>query len=284
MTWVKLDDGFEDHGKVATLSDAAHRLYVRALCWSHKPVNARSRGFIPRALLPEVARRSHGPKRLEKLAAELVGATGGGMYEHGLWEATDDGWHIHDWERYLPADGVPADPDEVRRKRSEAGRKGANARWQTHSEADGKRMANAWQTDAPVPVPVPVPVPATNPSGLAAGPPTPPPDYTDSEAETICPLDLVDRARKAEVLTQLADGLKQPLPSIEAKAQEFVAYWSIGAGAGQKRRHWMRRLRKDIHEAAKRNQLTPPGALEHGAGHGHGNLSPKVAAFLRGEI
>jgi len=113
--------------------------------------------------------------------------------------------------------------------------------------------------------------------------PSPPADYTDSDAETVIPLDLVDRAKAAGVLTQLADGLGQPLMSIEAKAREFVAFWSIGGGAGKRRRHWMARLRRDIHEAHKRNQLTPPGAIEHRDGSQSGRaMSPAVAAFLAG--
>ena len=44
-------------------------------------------------------------------------------------------------------------------KRSRAGKAGADSRWQTDADANGKRMAqalaNGWQTDGPVPVPIP---------------------------------------------------------------------------------------------------------------------------------
>ena len=116
-----------------------------------------------------------------------------------------------------------------------------------------------------------------------ARPPVVAPDHTDSDAETVIPLDLVDRAKAAGVLTQLADGLGQPVVSVEHAAREFVAYWTIGGGAGQRRRHWMRKLRQQIHESHKRNQLTPPGAIEHRDGSQSGRaMSPAVAAFLAG--
>jgi hypothetical protein len=78
-----------------------------------------------------------------------------------LWEVLPDGWGIHDWEAYQPTrEQVEAKRDSVSAKRAEAGRKGAESRWGNgkNGKRDGKPMANAWQTDGPVPSrPVPTP-------------------------------------------------------------------------------------------------------------------------------
>ena len=102
MTWLRIDDGFEDHLKVEDLSDAAHRLWVRAGCWCKKPVNASTNGFVPRAKLRAICRNKVTQKRAETLAQELVDATGGGVFRNGLWEVRENGWQFHDWEVYQP--------------------------------------------------------------------------------------------------------------------------------------------------------------------------------------
>lgn len=97
--WLKVDDEFEEHPKVKPLSDAAHRLWMRAACWCQK---TGSNGFVPRAVLSSIAQNSAPLRRLEKLAEELVLARAGGVYENGLWELADGGWVFHDWAHYQP--------------------------------------------------------------------------------------------------------------------------------------------------------------------------------------
>lgn len=116
MTWVRIDDSFADHAKVALLSDAAVRLWVCAACWCKKPANVHSRGFVPAAMLEAIAQRSAPLAKLHKLAQELVDAKGGGIFEHGLWEPREGGWQFHDWNTYQPPEDAPA------MTRSEAGR------------------------------------------------------------------------------------------------------------------------------------------------------------------
>lgn len=195
MTWCKIDDGFEDHSKVEPLSDAAHRLWMRALCWSNKEQNEHTRGFLPRKLLPTIAKRSASTRRLENLARELVEADGAEQFDVGLWEPVEEkgklvGWQIHDWHKYRPKGReTPADPGELSGKRSAAGRKGAEARWgkgrqddskpeHLPSHGNGKPMANAMaiekQIDAPVPGPVPEEDPPYPPDGKRPGRPKDP--------------------------------------------------------------------------------------------------------------
>lgn len=153
--WFKVDDSFFSNPKTAMLSDGATALWLRSGSWSAQQLTD---GFIPARMVP-MFRGSDDSVR------ELC--------EVGLWERDDerDGYRFHDWSDYQPdAEEV----DALRRKRSEAGKRGANSRWKrktvdengkngkTDGKCHGKPMANAWQTDGksmanscPVPVPVP---------------------------------------------------------------------------------------------------------------------------------
>lgn len=153
--WFKVDDSFFSNPKTAMLSDGATALWLRSGSWSAQQLTD---GFIPARMVP-MFRGSDDSVR------ELC--------EVGLWERDDerDGYRFHDWSDYQPD---VEEVDALRRKRSEAGKRGANRRWSRktvdengkNGKADGKchgkPMANAWQTDGksianscPVPVPVP---------------------------------------------------------------------------------------------------------------------------------
>lgn len=153
--WFKVDDSFFSNPKTAMLSDGATALWLRSGSWSAQQLTD---GFIPSRMVP-MFRGSDDSVR------ELC--------DVGLWERDDerDGYRFHDWSDYQP-DGEEV--DALRRKRREAGKRGADRRWKrktvdengkngkTDGKCHGKPMANAWQTDGksmanscPVPVPVP---------------------------------------------------------------------------------------------------------------------------------
>lgn len=80
-----------------------------------------------------------------------------------------------------------------------------------------------------------------------------------SDDETIIPLDLVTRARRAGVFVELVARMPGVVVSqLERKAERYVGYWSIGGGAGKRRRHWMSRLRQELLEAYDQGKLPPP--------------------------
>ncbi len=85
----------------------------------------------------------------------------------------------------------------------------------------------------------------------------------DPGRETQCPLDLHMIADTNGTLVSLAEKLSVPLDSIRHESRQFVAYWTIGKGAGQRRTGWMGRLRQRIVEQHGKNQLTAVGAVEH---------------------
>lgn len=153
--WFKVDDSFFSNPKTAMLSDGATALWLRSGSWSAQQLTG---GFVPARMVP-MFRGSDDSVR------ELC--------DVGLWERDDerDGYWFHDWSDYQPD---WEEVDALRRKRSEAGKRGADRRWKrktvdengkngkTDGKCHGKPMANAWQDDGksmanscPVPVPVP---------------------------------------------------------------------------------------------------------------------------------
>lgn len=216
MTWVKKDDRFPQHRKVAPLSDAAYRHHDTAMCWA---ACEGTDGHIP-ANIPATLTRAPQGKALRKVIGELVDA--------GLWEQNQDGsWEIHDFLEYNPSAAEVAAKAE---QASDAGRRAGKASAAKRAEQRKPNVPlneplNGTPTDSqrtverrvernangeangeatifnPVPVPVPVPlVPTckTTAEDLSGhGPPGPPPQPqpgTPVESKVPCP-------GAAEVLT-----------------------------------------------------------------------------------
>jgi hypothetical protein len=87
MPWVRLDDRFPSHRKVALLSDRAFRLYISGLCWCSE--NLTEGKILDRELA--VVSRVRG---LKAAAKELE--------EAHLWDRVSGGWQIHDYLEYNP--------------------------------------------------------------------------------------------------------------------------------------------------------------------------------------
>lgn len=90
MAWVKLDDGFPEHPKVAQAGDMAAWLYICGLTYANRQLTD---GFIPDAIVPRLT----GLKGSAALAKRLVDAS--------LWELAEGGYQIHDYLNYQPAAG-----------------------------------------------------------------------------------------------------------------------------------------------------------------------------------
>jgi hypothetical protein len=154
MGWARLDDSFHDHPKLIGLSLEALGLWTKCLTWAHRHHDSeRAVGYLPEGL-PALFAGS----RAAKLSAELVA--------HRLWDrrseesreaatrsstgvveeaesariGSGEGWYIHGYADYLPASERPQTASDVRKARSEAGKRGAEARWAVanDSKADGK--------------------------------------------------------------------------------------------------------------------------------------------------
>lgn len=124
MPWVRLDDRFPSHRKVALLSDRAFRLYVSALCWSAENL---TEGKITDRELPVVARL----RGIKAAARELEAAH--------LWDRVEDGWEIHDYLIYQ------RDRDQVQAERTAnaARQKAWRDRRRANKEATSQDASNA---------------------------------------------------------------------------------------------------------------------------------------------
>lgn len=130
MTWVRYDDAFHRNGKTAEVkADDVAALALHVLCATWTAATPTPGLVSEAAAIAQV-----GKTKARKWARILVDA--------GLWhEPGHDcekcpqiaaGFVFHDWDEYNPVN------DDVRKRRSEAGKKGAKARW-----GDGRPMANA---------------------------------------------------------------------------------------------------------------------------------------------
>jgi len=131
MPWVRFDDQFPIHRKLAGLSDAAFRLHVSAIFWCARNLTD---GVVPVGDLEDVSARVRTPTRF---AAELV--------IRRLWHLGDeecdseqcvaagapgiDGWVIHDYLEYQPSRSKVLQTREERKKAgAEGGRKSGETR------------------------------------------------------------------------------------------------------------------------------------------------------------
>lgn len=85
MSWVKIDDQFADHPKIAQAGPLGLAVYVAGLCYSARYLTD---GFIPHASAERFAGSS------PELRAKLV--------DLSLWDETDGGYLIHDYLDYNP--------------------------------------------------------------------------------------------------------------------------------------------------------------------------------------
>lgn len=152
MTWVRLDEGFARHPKVAAAGPLAIAMQVAGLCYCNQNLTD---GFIPapvaRTLLDWQFELNDAPFQLavtngmsghdvdSKLVLEL-------MVESGLWDKERGGYRIHDFHDYQPTREHVLEEREQRRA---AGRKGGLA---TRDKAKGAATAQAGATaDAQAP-------------------------------------------------------------------------------------------------------------------------------------
>lgn len=190
MGWARLDDSFHDHPKLIGLSLEALGLWTKCFTWAHRhhgsgPVL----GFLPKGL-PETFAGNRG----RKLGNELV--------THSLWDEVEQGWLIHDYEDYLPASEKPATANDIRKARSDAGKRGAEARW-------GK--ADAMQDDSKL---------LSDPDGK----PMPPtrPDPSHEEKNTVQPP--VERVPKPDVILAEFEQWWADYPRKQGKADALKAF------------------------------------------------------------
>lgn len=120
MTWVKLDDGFFANPKVQAVGYEGAGLYAMGLSYCGK--------YLTDGFLPQLWVNGH-PKRIVK---KLV--------DGGLWRPVDGGYVMHD---YLEINRSAEQIKEERRKKREAGKQGAEARWNAKADQQANGIADA---------------------------------------------------------------------------------------------------------------------------------------------
>lgn len=141
MTWGKIDDQLAFHPKALAAGNEALGMWVRSLSYSCQMLTG---GFISSEIVTAMGGT--------KIAKKLIQA--------GLWLVADGGYQFHDWEKYQPcAETEKIKRERTRQARSEAGKLGAEARWNDKPNQESmandmaNAMANEWQNDAPEPEP-----------------------------------------------------------------------------------------------------------------------------------
>ncbi|GGX63365.1 hypothetical protein [Streptomyces hiroshimensis] len=181
MPWVRLDDRFPAHRKVATLTDRAFRLHVSALCWCAANLTD-----------------GHISDKELRLVAHVRGmtATARQLEDAGLWVRVEDGWMLHDFHDYQPtADHVRAERERnAARQKRFRDRKNAPSDSSEESEDPPRNGVRNGVTNG-VSHPVtnsapsrtrPVPVPGSIPGGIEPSP-LPPPERPRADAPGVPP-------------------------------------------------------------------------------------------------
>ena len=161
MPWVKLDDHFDEHPKLASVGPLGVVLWVTALAYCNRNLTD---GFIPwsiaRTMVSWDWEDAVGPTRLYIGALDSVYEEGAVTSEYaieslvasGLWDRAPGGYRVHDFNEYQP---TKAEVEAERAAKVAAGRAGGQASAQARARA--QRQAPAQAQSKPVPVPVPVP-------------------------------------------------------------------------------------------------------------------------------
>lgn len=94
MSWLRIDDGFAEHYKIAELSDREFRTWMRTLCYAAR--NNGREGRLTAAMRREIVGLS--PQLVKNLVdLGLLDDLGGGVVQ------------VHDWRAYNPKDPTAAE-------------------------------------------------------------------------------------------------------------------------------------------------------------------------------
>lgn len=126
MSWVKLDDHFPDHPKIAQAGPLGLAMQVAGLCYCNRYLTD---GFIPKSAAKKLldfegiaVTWDHnefvgGVEEVEwhTVVAQLVGA--------GVWREVEGGWQIHDYTEYQPSRSKVVEDRKAAKRRMEQNRK-----------------------------------------------------------------------------------------------------------------------------------------------------------------
>ncbi len=114
MTWLKLDDKFMNHPKIAALSDSVFRFHMAALCYC---AEYETDGFVSEAVL----RSKFDPRSIRSRIKVLVETPPSGGA--ALWHKCDGGWTINGFLDFNPSREKLERERELGRQRKEKSRR-----------------------------------------------------------------------------------------------------------------------------------------------------------------
>lgn len=171
MPWIKVDDHFDEHPKLAAAGPLAWPLWLAGLAYCNRNLTD---GFIPWSVATTLVSweflDAEGPVRVYIGSREMVSEEGAVTAEYvislllgaGLWDEAKGGYRVHDFDHYQPTKAVIV---AERAKKVAAGSAGGIAAATARAKARRKRKPSksVAPTEAPAVAeskPVPVPVPA----------------------------------------------------------------------------------------------------------------------------
>jgi hypothetical protein len=170
MPWVRIDDGFVDHLKIARVGAMGAWLQLQALCYANRNLTD---GFIPQDVAEGFVSRGVlyiDEQRRRWMLGQTCGAAGRDigeagwpaiMVRAGLWETVRGGYRIHDFDQYQPSRAQVLAARKNSATRMQKTR--ANRRVEEPGKTEESEMLRpmlqrnrAATSRAPVPVPVPL--------------------------------------------------------------------------------------------------------------------------------
>lgn len=169
MPWVRIDDHFDEHPKLAAVGPLAWGVWLAGIAYCNRNLTD---GFIPRS-------KAHSFTTFETVDEEnLVWTLGrssghsgfdidsewviGLLLGQGLWEIVPGGYRVHDYEDFQPTKAqVLADREQKRAAGKAGGEAAARARAKRSAIASGTAGAKAEGVAESKPVPKPKPKPDT---------------------------------------------------------------------------------------------------------------------------
>jgi hypothetical protein len=114
VTWARFDDSLLLNPKIEPLSDAAWALWSKAIIWSRQQ---RTDGFVPDAMISRLCKST----RPQAAVRELLEARRRPGVGSGLFDRTDGGFQIHDFDDFGPPVQASAAVSEARKAAGKAG-------------------------------------------------------------------------------------------------------------------------------------------------------------------
>jgi hypothetical protein len=164
MPWIKVDDHFDEHPKLAAAGPLAWSLWLAGLAYCNRNLTD---GFIPWSVAAKLVSWDYlddgKPVRIYIGSRDTVSEEGLVTSEYvivllleaGLWDECKGGYKVHDFDHYQPTKAVIT---RERAKKAAAGSAGGIAADTARAKARRKARAKPPAVAESKPVPVPDPV------------------------------------------------------------------------------------------------------------------------------